>query len=472
MKKTLIFALWLSMATFSAGAEENPSVNISINSFAPLVEKVSSAVVNISAERGNENSSAERFTITSTNPLLRDYFLLDEGGKVSQGSGFVIDAKGIIVTNYHVIKDTLNIKVIMHDGRSFVAQILGVDEPTDIALLQINDAKPFDFVEIGDSDNLKVGDWVVTAGNPFGLGTSFSAGIVSAKSRDIDMGIYDNFIQTDASINQGSSGGPMFDIDGNVVGINTALFSATGESVGVGFATPANISKFVISRLLEKGKVERSWIGVQIANQDQELPISASQKFTGGVSVTSVTPDSPAQTSGIEAGDIVIQLNGKDVKDSKDFSRRIAEMPIGRDIILRVWRNGKTSDFALQTALRPQPVTTAPEPVVPEYSEDGYVPNLGMAFGMGENGVFVRDVLRNSPANIQGISKGDLVKAVNSHQVTTVADVLSYISYAVSGDKMLDMTIESEGVERNVNLEIMDIEMPEDNSETSGELAQ
>ncbi len=469
MKKFLILYIALLLSS-AAQAQTIENETMPKFSFAPLIEKVSPFVVNVSAERQDAEKTSSSAEFVTDNPALRDYFLIDDGGKTSLGSGFIVDTKGYIVTDWHIIKGSDKINVILHDGQKFEAQIIGYDEPTDIAVLKINYPEALTFADLGDSDELKIGDLILTAGNPFGLGTSFSSGIVSAKSRDIDMGIYDNFIQTDAAINQGSSGGPMFDMNGKVVGINTALFSSTGDSVGVGFATPSNLIKFIISNLMEKGKVERSWIGVKIASQDETLEISENQTFSGGVLITSVTPDSPAQKSGLEAGDIITALNGRDVKDVKDFSRRIAEMSIGRDVILRLWRSGQLKDFSVQTALRPE-VEEAAKPVVnTEFSEDGYIPNLGIAFNMSEEGVAVRDVLRGSPAAERGIKKGDLIKSVNSHPVATVSDVLSYISYASSGDGNLQIELISNEEEHTVNLEIKSVETAEDNTPVATEV--
>lgn len=468
MKKFLIlgFALLLSSV---AQAQTDENENMPKFSFAPLIEKVTPFVVNVSAERPNAEKDSYPAEFVTDNPSLRDYFLLDEGGKTSLGSGFIIDSKGYIITDWHIIKGADKVNVILHDGQSFVAQLVGSDEPTDLAVIKINYPEALPFADLGDSDALKIGDLILTAGNPFGLGTSFSSGIVSAKSRDIDMGIYDNFIQTDASINQGSSGGPMFDMNGKVVGINTALFSSTGDSVGVGFATPSNLVRFIISRLMETGKVERAWIGIKISSQDKTLEISESQTFTGGVLITSVTPGSPAQKSELEAGDIITALNGRDVKDVKDFSRRIAEMPIGREVILRLWRAGQIKDFAVQTALRPDTDEVKP-PVNTELSEEGYIPNLGMAFAMSEEGVVIRDVLQGSPAFTMGIQKGNVVKAVNSHPVSSISDVMSYIGYASSGDGVLQMTLTGEDDEEHtVNMEIKSVETAEDNAPAASE---
>ena len=249
MKK--LFSLLLAFALFSPLALAQ-KLEVREQSFADLAERLLPGVVNISTVR-SQPASEDKLDIVSANEYIRDYFLQDEGGRTSLGSGFLIDAKGYIVTNNHVIDGADEIIVKLSDDRQFNAQIVGKDKMTDLALIKIESEEALPFVKLGDSDTLRVGDWILAIGNPFGLGGSVTAGIVSAKSRDIDAGSYDNFIQTDASINQGSSGGPLFNMAGDVVGINTAIFSSTGGSVGIGFATPVNLSKFVIEQLIAKG---------------------------------------------------------------------------------------------------------------------------------------------------------------------------------------------------------------------------
>ena len=315
--RKIIFILVAFLYSGNLGAQENNMMGIS---FAPLIEKLSPGVVNISTLR-TEPANSEKADVLSTNEYIRDYFLQDEGGKTSLGSGFLIDSKGYIVTNNHVIDKANEIIVTLYDDSQYNAVVIGSDKMTDLALIKIDAVNPLPFVEFGNSDELKVGDWILAIGNPFGLGGSVTAGIVSAKSRDIDAGSYDNFIQTDASINQGSSGGPMFNMQGKVVGINTAIFSSTGASMGVGFATPINLSKFVIEQLMLKGKVERGWIGVKGSTSSKNISLSANQNFSGGVMVNSLSDNSPAAKAGIEAGDIIISINGNDIKDIKKIEK-------------------------------------------------------------------------------------------------------------------------------------------------------
>jgi serine protease Do len=283
-----IYSLLLFILTIALPVKAQQQ-NMSGVSFADLSAKLLPGVVNISTIR-NSSTDVSKVDISSANEHIREYFLQDDGGRTSLGSGFLIDSKGYIVTNNHVIDGANEIMVTLADDQQYKARVIGSDKMTDLALVKIDSNDDFPFVKMGNSDDLRVGDWILAIGNPFGLGGSVTAGIVSAKSRDIDAGSYDNFIQTDASINQGSSGGPMFNMQGEVVGINTAIFSSTGGSMGIGFATPINLSKFVVEQLMTKGKVERGWIGVKVATNEEKLSLSENQIFQGGVVVTSVYP--------------------------------------------------------------------------------------------------------------------------------------------------------------------------------------
>ena len=265
-------------------------------SFADLVEKLQPSVVNISTTHKpqEDSSNEEMLGIESTNPRIKDYFNPQNPQQLSLGSGFIIDGDGYIITNNHVIDQAEEITVTLADNRQLTARLVGRDGKTDIALIKVEASEKLPAVKLGDSDKIRVGDWVLAIGNPFGLGGSVTAGIVSAKSRDIEAGPYDNFIQTDASINQGSSGGPMFNLDGEVIGINTAIFSTNGGSMGIGFAVPVNLTHFVIEQLKSKGKVERGWIGIKIQPNSGDIAHSLSQQAQRGVIVSSVSEGSSA----------------------------------------------------------------------------------------------------------------------------------------------------------------------------------
>ena len=370
MIKRLIYVVVLSLllAQPSLAAAADKDVLLPLPSFADLVEKLQPGVVNISTTHLPEEmeSADDTLGIVSPNPQIQDYFAPHNPQQLSLGSGFIVDEDGYIVTNYHVINKAQEIMVTLADERLFKAEIIGTDVKTDLALIKIQTQEKLPTVALGDSDDIRVGDWVIAIGNPFGLGGSVSVGIVSAKSRDIDAGAYDNFIQTDASINQGSSGGPMFNAQGEVIGINSAIYSTTGGSMGIGFAVPINLAKFVIAELKVKGKVERGWLGIKIQATPAVLPEEISTPDQSeGIVITSVSENSPATKAGIEAGDIILSLNGKKADTPKDFSRNVAETEPNTQIRLQVWRENKILPFELKTekmpedAPQPQPV---PEP--------------------------------------------------------------------------------------------------------------
>lgn len=456
MKKLFGLTCGLMLLSSMAWAQTKDLYGVS---FAPLVEKLLPGVVNISTTRPDAVEH-EKTEISSANEYIRDYFLQDEGGRVSLGSGFLIDSQGYIITNSHVIDGASEITVRLNDDRKLEARVIGTDKMTDLALIKVEAGEPFPYVNFGDSDMLKVGDWVLAIGNPFGLGGSVTAGIVSAKSRDIDAGSYDNFIQTDASINQGSSGGPMFDMKGDVVGINTAIFSSNGGSMGIGFATPVNLSKFVIEQLKAKGKVERGWIGVKVTANDEKLILSDAQNFEGGVTVAAVTENSPAAEIGIEAGDILIGLNGNDIRGTKDFSRAIAETPVGDDVILRLWRNGQIKYVTASVKLMPEPqvpvVQTDEEIAQAELmKKPGYVADFGIVVEENNGFVVVTDVLTESKAYFLGIKSGDVIQKVDGRDVSTKADLELYVTYAkAAGGPPMELKVMRDGMSRTVQMTV------------------
>ena len=453
MKKILFFVVML--VSFSVKAAEGDRIG---QSFADLVDKLLPGVVNISTLKQVEQQN-DKVNIISSNEHIRDYFLHDEGGRTSLGSGFLIDAKGYIVTNNHVVDGSDEIEVRLNDDRQFKAVVIGRDEMTDLALIKIENDTPLPFVKLGNSDDLRVGDWILAIGNPFGLGGSVTAGIVSAKSRDIDAGSYDNFIQTDASINQGSSGGPMFNMKGDVVGINTAIFSSTGGSMGIGFATPINLSKFVIEQLKDKGVVERGWIGVKVISSTEDIVLSDNNIYKKGVVVSSVMADSPAALSGIEAGDIIISFNGVDVKDAKGFSRTIAEMSKGTKIILRVWRNNQLKDFTVEIDLMPNKTETQ---INQKYSSllterpKGYIEDLGIIVEEQNAQVVIVDVLADSNAAVQGLEAGTIIQKADGKEVSTIEDLKSYVAYAKTvGGPPLEVKVLNDGMPQVLKLKVL-----------------
>lgn len=457
MKKFIALIVFALLHASNVFAQSETKFGVS---FAPLVEKLIDGVVNISTVHNVKNTDAKP-DIVSANEFINNYFVQDDGGYTSLGSGFLIDPQGYIITNNHVIDGASEIVVKTADNTQYNAKVVGVDKMTDLALIKIDSNKNLPYVKIGNSDELKVGDWILAIGNPFGLGSSVTAGIVSAKSRDIDAGSYDNFIQTDASINQGSSGGPMFNMSGEVVGINTALYSTTGVSMGIGFATPINLSKFVVNELKNKGKVERGWLGVKVVDNSQDIPLSDNNIFKGGVVVNSVLPSSPSAIADIQAGYIILSINGKDIKDAKSFSRTIAESKIGSEVILRIWNNGQTKDITLKIMQMPE-VKKVVEPKIndnPDIARNGYISDIGIIVKDKDNSVVVEDVLVDSDAYAKGLKSDDIIQKINDKNVADVTDVEAYVDYVLRNkDNALKIDILSEGIPQTLNVNVQNNE--------------
>ena len=316
-------------------------------SFADLAEKLSPSVVNISTTTVIEQKSRDMPSFPPGSPF-EDFFKQFEkpGGKKrkaqSLGSGFIIDKSGYVITNNHVIDNAEKIMVILYDDTSFEATVVGKDPKTDVALLKINPKNTkLTAVKFGDSNKLRVGDWVMAIGNPFGFGGTVTAGIVSARGRNLS-GSYDDYIQTDASINRGNSGGPLFDMNGNVVGINTAIFSQSGGSVGIGFAVSSNLAKQVTDQLKQYGRTKRGWLGVLIQEISKEIADSLGMKSVKGALVSSATEGGPAQKAGVKTGDVILKFNGIDIDTMKELPKVVAGTPVGKSVPLVILRNGKT----------------------------------------------------------------------------------------------------------------------------------
>lgn len=359
----------------------------------------------------------------------------------SLGSGFVIDSSGIVVTNNHVIDGADEITVTLHDGTMLKATLIGKDERTDIAVLKVTTEKPLSAVPFGDSDAARVGDWVLAIGNPFGLGGTVTAGIVSARGRDIQQGPYDNFIQTDAAINKGNSGGPLFNMAGEVVGINTAIYSPTGGSVGVGFSIPSSLAKNVVAQLRDFGRARRGWLGVRIQQVTPDIAESVGLKEPAGAMIAGVTDGGPAETAKMRSGDIVVRFNGQDVRDMRSLPRIVADTEIGKQVPVVVWRDGK--EVTLQTKVGELPddqrVASAapdrPAPVQPlELSDLGLrlSPITSEArerfqLGADQKGVLIIGVQQGTPAGDKGLKAGDVIIEVQQEEVLTPGDVQSRV---------------------------------------------
>jgi serine protease Do len=325
------------------------------DNIADVAEKVIDAVVNISTSQKVETRNAPMPQLPNDpqlDELFRDFFNRrgqgdpqnrDRGPRRvnSLGSGFIIDASGIVVTNNHVISEADEVTVILNDGSRLKAEIIGKDQKTDIALLRVKPDKPLKAVKFGDSEKLRLGEWVIAIGNPFSLGGSVTAGIVSARNRDINSGPYDNYIQTDAAINRGNSGGPLFNLDGEVVGINTAIISPSGGSIGIGFSVPSKTAMPVIDQLKQFGETRRGWLGVRIQQVTDEIAESLNIKPPRGALVAGVDDKGPAKPAGIEPGDVIVKFDGKEIKEMRDLPRAVADTPVGKQTPVIVIRKGK-----------------------------------------------------------------------------------------------------------------------------------
>ena len=468
------FALAVIMAAGGAVARPAP------DSFANLAEQVLPAVVNISTTqavkregrggRGEERERPEMPQVPPGSPFedfFKEFFDRQQRPNApprrstSLGSGFVIDPSGLIVTNNHVIKDADEILVRFSDERSLTAEVVGRDNKTDLALLRVKTDKPLPALKFGDSTTARVGDWVIAIGNPFGLGGSVTAGIISARQRDINAGPYDDFIQTDASINRGNSGGPLVNLQGEVIGVNTAIFSPSGGSVGIGFAVPTSLAAPIIDQLREFGEPRRGWLGVRIQSVTDEIAESLGLKTARGALVASVTPDGPAAKAGVEAGDVVLKFDGKEVERMRRLPRLVAETRIGAEVPLEVWRKGKTVSLRvkvgqLEEAEETQTAALTPPGRGPEdvkvaplgVSVSALTPDVRGRFDLGEDakGVVITRVDQGGPAAEKQIEPGDVIMEVNQDPVRTPADISSKIAAASDmGRKSVLLLVDRKG---------------------------
>ena len=466
---TVFVALFVILGGQSAASAERP------DSFADLAEKLSPAVVNISTTmvvNGNNRPQMPQFPEGSP---FEDFFKeFQDRGEPSRraqslGSGFIIDAAGIVVTNNHVIENADEISVVLANDESFQAKVIGRDAKTDIAVLQIDpgDSK-LTAVSFGNSDGLRVGDWVMAIGNPFGLGGTVTAGIVSARGRDIGSGPYDDFIQTDASINRGNSGGPLFNLDGEVIGINTAIFSQTGGSVGIGFAISANLATQVVGQLQDYGRTRRGWLGVFIQEVTEDIADSLGLDSAKGALIASVTEAGPADEAGLQAGDVIIRFDGKDVVKSRDLPRIVAETPVETTVDVEVVRGGerKTLSVTLGELEQAENGGLLSRTQSKEKTNDTRIENIGLTVAplteelaekfdldTGETGIVVVDVTDGSPAADKGVQPGDIIRRLNQSAITSVDKLIEGIASAKKeGRKGVLMLIESDGQTRFVQI--------------------
>ncbi|NIX76461.1 DegQ family serine endoprotease [Microvirga sp. c23x22] len=426
-------------------------------SFADLAEEVTSAVVNISASTTVETRNRTLPQLPPGTPfedLFEEFFNRRGQGQGqgngdnvprprrsnSLGSGFVIDPSGIVVTNNHVIGDANDISVIFSDGTRLKAEIIGKDTKVDLAVLKVKSDKPLKAVKFGDSDALRPGDWVLAIGNPFGLGGSVTAGIISARGRNIDSGPYDNYIQTDAAINKGNSGGPLFNMNGEVIGINTAILSPTGGSVGIGFAVPASSAVPVIDQLRQFGETRRGWLGVRIQNVDDATAEALNLGSARGALIAGIDDKGPAKPAGLQVGDVITRFDGKDVKDSRDLPRIVASTPVGKAVEVTIVRKGaemkkqvtlgRLEDGEKQANAQ-QPSTETPTATRQALGLNlsGITDDLRRRYNLKDDakGVVITRVDPNSSAADKRIQAGEVIVEINQEPVSSPADVTKKI---------------------------------------------
>ena len=425
-------------------------------SFADLVERVSPAVVSIKSETTTTESDGDAENVPAP---FRDFFNQFQNGQkpqphkaLSAGSGFIIDKAGYVVTNNHVVDASKKITVILPDKREFVAKLIGTDPATDVALLKINSDKPLPTVEFGDDKKVRVGDWVVAVGNPYGLSNSVTAGIVSSLGRNIDSGSqqYTSFIQIDAPINRGNSGGPTFDLRGQVIGMNSMIFSPSGGSIGIGFAIPASLIHDVVAQLKTHGHVTRGYLGVNIQSVTPEIATSLGLKEGKGALVAEVVPGGPAAKAGFEQGDIVSAIDGQSIDDATDLTRKVANVPTGQTASFNVTRQGKPLVLKVTIGTRPDAQQLASN--VP--GKDGMTgpasanaaglglssltPEAKKSFNIADNvivGAVITKVDPDSDAADKGLQPGDVVLRIGNRTVRTPADFQTGVAEAKKGGR-------------------------------------
>jgi len=418
--------------------------------FADIVEKVKPAVISVRVKidrPASPDASDDDLPFPPGSPFERFFRRFGmpntHGHEVitGQGSGFFITRDGYAVTNNHVVHDAENVQVTTDDGKTHLAKVIGTDPRTDLALIKV-DGGDFPFVKLADSSP-RVGDWVLAVGNPFGLGGTVTAGIVSARGRDIGAGPYDDFIQIDAPVNKGNSGGPTFDVDGNVIGVNTAIFSPSGGSVGIAFAIPADTVKSVVDQLRDKGTVTRGWIGVQIQTVTPDLADSMGLKETTGALVSEPQKDSPAAKAGIQSGDVIVTVNDGPIHDPRELARKIGTMAPGSSVKLGVIHQGQTKTLTLTLGTLPnEKEATASPDQNPREVPDGELPKLGLTLapsgkvsGSGNEGVVVTAINADGVAAEHGFQVGDIILEVGGKTVSTPAEVRKSLADARSEGK-------------------------------------
>jgi serine protease Do len=448
--------------------------------FADLVERVGPAVVNVQVQKASPQRDS-RPALPEVPPgspfedFFREFFDRERPPETprrdaSVGSGFVIDPEGFVVTNNHVIADANEISVVFTDERQYRAELIGRDPKTDLALLKIEGNGPFPFVEWADSDIVRVGDWMLAIGNPFGLGSTVTAGIVSARGRDIASGPYDDYIQVDAAINRGNSGGPSFTMDGKVFGVNTAIFSPSGGNVGIGFAIPSNLARPVIASLKSTGRVARGWLGVRIQSVTEDIAETMGLAEAQGALVAQITPGGPAEAADIEVGDVIVRFDGKDVTRMRSLPRIVAETEVGKEVNVELIRRRERLTVRVTLGELPEDDQLAelgqpPGPEAPTQSAV-VIEDLGVKveplsqeirqqFSLSESakGVVVVEVQEGSPAAQEALQAGDVIVELDQEAVGSPPELLARVRQAKQdGKKAALLLVDRQGDLRFVPL--------------------
>lgn len=466
-------------------------------SFADLSEKLVPTVVNVSSTAkveeyddgmdGFHSNPFPEFQFPEGSPF--EHFFEDfmnnrnQFGRPSQpalppaslGSGFIIDAEeGYVATNYHVVRDAEEIRITLHDDSTIPAELVGYDEKIDVAVLKVDTDKELQAVKFGKSDAMRVGDWVVAIGNPFGLGGTVTAGIISARQRDINSGPYDDYIQTDASINRGNSGGPMFNLEGEVIGINTAIYSPSGGSVGIGFAIPSNLSKPVIDQLIKYGRTRRGWLGVRIQTVTEEIAESLGLENSNGALIAGITAEGPAEDANLEPGDIILEFDGKEVDTMRALPRIVAETEIDSEVVVKYWRDGKmrrakVTIGELEKAEDDGLLAENGQSDTPS-EKSSEIDSLGMSvasindqirdtYGLSErvNGVVVTDLKNRGEAAKAGVMVGDVIEEVNKQPVENAKEFTKIMSKVEKAKrKFVLLLVNREGDVRFMGVKLSD----------------
>ena len=495
-------ALLLAVAASSIGCSQPggngwgggpQSASVTVPSFAPLVQEVLPAVVNVSAvqrpsktaenrdanagfDQAKDEAGTSRLAPSALDELLRRFFEQQERkGEPNEpglalGSGFIIDPRGYVVTDDHVLENADAVIVTFHDATRHPARIIGRDSLTDLALLKIDAQRPLPYVRWGNSDAAQVGDWVLAVGNPFGLSDTVSSGIISARGRDIHAGPYDDFLQIDAAINRGNSGGPTFNLDGAVIGINTAIYSPNGGSVGIGFAIPANLAKPVVAQLEEYGKVQRGWLGVQIQPVTPEIAQSFGLAQVTGALVAGVSANGPAARAGFAPGDVILSVDGHDIERMRDLPLVVADMPIGRIAQVTVWRQNRA--IGLRPVIGQMPETPEAAAINQDENADRRASPADLGTGLelapltaqrrsrlrvGANvaGVVVTGIAPDGPFAGLDLLPGDVIETINRQPAASPADTIAKFRQAATrGAGVLLLQINRHGSSRFLTMRL------------------